>query len=156
VEALGFELVDVRKRTSRSRTVLQVRMDRPDLGSDGGVTADDCAKVSRALEAWFDETGTLGERYVLEVSSPGIERPLRFARHWERFVGHDVRLKLGGRRRIKASIVRMRDENTVVLRMSADDTEKAVPIADICDATLVVDWSNLDRPVKRAASKESP
>jgi ribosome maturation factor RimP len=156
VSELGFDLVDVRERVSRRRTVLQVRMDRPDAEFGNGVTADDCAMVSRALESWFDETGVLGERYVLEVSSPGIERPIRFARHWKRYVGHDVRLRLGGRGRIKASVVRMQDEKTVVLRFSADGEEHAVPVVEACDAVLVVDWSNLERPLKKTASKESP
>ena len=98
----------------------------------------------------------VGDRYVLEVSSPGIERPIRFARHWQRFVGQDVRLRLDGCGRVKATIVRVQDEDTVVLRLAAGGKEQAVPIRKICDAVLVVDWSNLDRSLTRTASKESP
>jgi ribosome maturation factor RimP len=156
VTELGFELVDARKRVSRNRTVLQVRIDRQQAESGGGITADDCAFVSRGLETWFDESGVLGDRYVLEVSSPGIERPIRFARHWERYVGQDIRLRLGGRGRVKATIMRMQDRETVVLRLAADGKEQAVPIKKACDAVLVVDWSNLDRSLTRTESKESP
>jgi ribosome maturation factor RimP len=156
VAALGFELVDVRKRVSRGRTVLQVRMDRPDSAPGRGVTADDCAAVSRALEAWFDETGKLGERYVLEVSSPGIERPIRFRRHWERYVGRDIRVRLHGRGGVRATILRVLDENAVVLRLAEGGKEQVVPFKDACDAVLVVDWSKLDRPLTRTVRKESP
>ncbi len=156
VAGLGFELVDARKRVSRNRTVLQVRIDRQQAELISGITADDCALVSRGLEAWFDESGVLGDQYVLEVSSPGIERPIRFARHWERYVGQDVRLRLGGRGRVKATIVRMLDRETVVLRRAADGEEQAVPIEKACDAVLVVDWSNVDRSLTRTESKESP
>ena len=65
VAELGFELVDARKRVSRNRTVLQLRIDRQQAESGGGITADDCAFVSRGLETWFDESGVLGDRYVL-------------------------------------------------------------------------------------------
>ena len=156
VAELGFELVDVRKRVSRSRTVLQIRVDKQQAESGDGVNADDCAFVSRALESWFDESGVLGDRYILEVSSPGIERPIRFARHWERYVGHDVRLRLGGRGRVKAKIVRVQNGDTVILRLAAAGEEQAVPIEKACDAVLVVDWSNLDRSLTRTESKESP
>jgi ribosome maturation factor RimP len=156
VAALGFELVDVRKRGSRGRTVLQVRVDRENASPGRGVTADDCATVSRALEAWFDETGVLGDRYVLEVSSPGIERPIRFRKHWERYIGHDIRLRLRGRGGVKATIVRVLDENEVVLRLATGGEEQVVPMKEACDAVLVVDWSKLDPSLKRTESKESP
>ena len=153
---LGFDLVDVRKRVSRGRTMLQVRIDRAGSAPGSGVTADDCAKVSRDLEVWFDESGMLGERYVLEVSSPGIERPIRFARHWERHVGQDVRVRLRGSGRARATIVRVPDENTVVLRLAESGEERVVAMKDACDAVLVVDWSMLDRSLTRTVSKESP
>lgn len=156
VAALGFELVDVRKRLSRGRTVLQVRMDRPDSAPGRGVTADDCAMVSRALEIWVEETGMLGDRYVLEVSSPGIERPIRFRKHWEKYVGHGIRLRLRGRGGVRATIVRVLDDNAVVLRLAAGGEEQVVPLKDACDAVLVVDWSKLDPSLTRTESKESP
>ena len=155
VTELGFELVDVRKREARGRTVLQVRVDRVDSAPGGGVTADDCATVSRALEVWFDDSEMLGRRYILEVSSPGIERPIRFAKHWERHVGQDIRLRLRGRGRVRATIVRVPDESTVVLRFSAGGEEQAVSLKEASDATLVVDWSMLGRSLTRTVSKES-
>jgi len=67
--------------------VLDVRIDR----SDGTmVTVEDCARASRAIEARLDEAAYAGTQYVLEVSSPGIERPLRNADDWRRFIGRDA------------------------------------------------------------------
>jgi ribosome maturation factor RimP len=81
------------------------------------VTVDDCAAASRALEAWLDEGagGPLGSRYVLEVSSPGIERPVRWHRHWLRFVGREVNVRLPGMGRVRARIVAVPTAETVVL-----------------------------------------
>lgn len=93
VEALGFELVEVTWGGSARRPILRLRVDRPDSKPGSGVTVDDCARVSRALEAWLDELEEVPERYVLEVSSPGVERPLSRTRDWERFAGQEVSVK---------------------------------------------------------------
>ena len=85
VATLGFELVDLRRAGTLQRPILQVRIDRPDSRPGQGVTADDCAAVSRALEVHLDQRGDVSERYVLEVSSPGVERPLVRRRDFERF-----------------------------------------------------------------------
>ncbi|MBI4502944.1 MAG: ribosome maturation factor RimP [Gemmatimonadetes bacterium] len=140
--ALGFELADIRKGGSRSRPLLQVRIDRPDITVGGGVTVDDCARVSRALEQWLDQAGTLGVRYILEVSSPGIDRPVRWREHWVRFVGRDVNVRLPGRGRVRATIVRVpEDADTVVLRLQSGGEELAVTLAEARDARLAVDWT---------------
>lgn len=142
VGALGYELVDLRARGSAQRPAVQVRIDRPDGGPGQGITVDDCVRVSRVLEAWLDEALILGRRYRLEVSSPGIERPIRWREHWERFVGHEVRVKLRDRGRIQATIVRVpTGEEAVVLRPAGGDEEITVPLEEARDATLVVDWS---------------
>lgn len=150
-ESLGFELVDVRQRGFGKRVSLQVRIDRPESRPGEGVTANDCATVSRALEAWLDETGLLGSRYVLEVSSPGIERPIRWAQHWRRFQGHDVRVKLPDRGKVRATIVRVIDDDVVALRLGNGE-EVTVSLEDARDATLVVDWSQFDRSRHKTAN----
>lgn len=150
-ESLGFELVDVRQRGVGKRVSLQVRIDRPESRPGEGVTANDCATVSRALEAWLDETGLLGSRYVLEVSSPGIERPIRWAQHWRRFQGHDVRVKLPDRGKVRATIVRVIDDDVVALRLGNGE-EVTVSLEDARDATLVVDWSQFDRSRHKTAN----
>ena len=99
----------------------------------------ECATASRALEAWLDDGGPLGPRYVLEVSSPGLERPLRWPRHWARFVGRDVTAKLAGLGRVRARIVAVPDEATVILQPQGG-APRPVPLAAIRDARLAVDW----------------
>ena len=84
LDGLGFELVELRRGGSRARPVLEIRIDRRDGEK---VTIDDCARASRALEARLEADALVAEQYVLEVSSPGADRPLRTAADWRRFVG---------------------------------------------------------------------
>jgi len=72
IAELGFELVDLRRTGTRNRPIFQVRVDRPGSRPGHGVTVEDCARISRALERWLEANGPAGTRYVLEVSSPGI------------------------------------------------------------------------------------
>jgi ribosome maturation factor RimP len=90
LEELGFELVELERAGSRTRPIYRLRIDRPDSSPGDGVSLDDCTLVSRALEAHLEGLGKVPERYVLEVSSPGIERPLVRRRDFERFVGKEV------------------------------------------------------------------
>ncbi|HEY6808419.1 MAG TPA: hypothetical protein VI160_06490, partial [Gemmatimonadales bacterium] len=90
LESLGLDLADLRIGGTPARPLAQVRIDWPPAEPPRQVTVDDCTTASRALEAWLDAAGQLGPRYVLEVSSPGLERPVRWHRHWVRFVGRDV------------------------------------------------------------------
>jgi ribosome maturation factor RimP len=144
VEALGFDLADLRIGGTAQRPLIQVRIDvLPGEGESArGVTVDQCATVSRALEAWLDAGGPLGAprgRYVLEVSSPGLERPLRWLRHWVRFVGRDVTARLPGLGRVRARIVSVPDDATVVLEPAGGEP-RPVSLAEIRDARLAVDW----------------
>ena len=144
VAALGFDLADLKKGGSPRRARLQVRIDRPDSEPGHGITVDDCALVSRALEQWLDTSGLLGSNYILEVSSPGIERPIRWRRHWERFVGQDVTVRLAGRGRCRATIQRvLSDPDGVVLRVVGEPADITVPLAEARDARLLVDWDDL-------------
>jgi ribosome maturation factor RimP len=144
VADLGFELVDLRSTGSKARTRLQVRVDRVDVAPEHGITVDECASVSRALEAWLDESQVFGSRYALEVSSPGIERPVRWREHWERFRGHDVNVRVTGRGRFRATIVAV-EGNSVVIRPEHEQEDVEIPLDAIRDATLVVDWSAIGR-----------
>ena len=141
VEPLGYELVELRRAGSKRTPVLDVRIDRRD---GEAVTVDDCARVSRALEARLDaEPGIVGDRYVLEVSSPGVERPLRNAADWRRFAGKDANVSadaVGGRANV--TIVGVDGEpgsETVVVR-DARGTERRIPLAEVREARLVFHW----------------
>jgi len=140
LEALGFDLADLRIGGTPNRPLVQVRIDCP----PGNVTVEDCSRVSRALEQWLDADGVdgvggpLGNRYVLEVSSPGIERPVRWHRHWVQFVGRDVNVKLAGMGRVRARIVAVPDEHTVVLAPQGG-AERAYRLDEARDARLVAE-----------------
>jgi ribosome maturation factor RimP len=139
IAGLGFELVDLRRTGTPERPILQVRVDRPDSRPGQGVTADDCAGISRSLERFVETRAMVGPRYVLEVSSPGFERPLRWPEHWRRFVGREARVRaqpLRGRSRVR--IVAVPDDEHVVVRRD-DGTEVTLALEAIREATLVAD-----------------
>src|SRR5256885_15448615 len=94
LDALGFDLADLRIGGTPNRPLVQVRIDCPPRN----VTVEDCSRVSRALEQWLDADGAgpLGNRHVLEVSSPGTERTGRRRRHWAQVVGRHGRGKPAG------------------------------------------------------------
>lgn len=145
VADLGYELVHVRTRGTRTRVILQIRIDRADAAPGRAITIEECATVSRSLEPWLDDSQLLGPRYVLEVSSPGIERPIRWLEHWTRFTGQDVHVRLPGLGRVRATIVRVLPaEGQVVLRPAGNDAELTIALDEARDATLAVDWSTLD------------
>lgn len=134
LEALGYDLADLRIGGTSNRPLVQVRIDCPPRR----ITVDDCSRVSRALESWLDADGggPLGNRYVLEVSSPGIDRPVRWHRHWQQFVGRDVNVKLAGLGRVKARIVAVLSPDSVLLE---PEGKAAVEyrLGDLKDARLV-------------------
>ncbi len=145
IAGLGFELVDLRHVGTVERPILQVRVDRPDSRPGHGITADDCAGISRSLERFLETSAMVGRRYVLEVSSPGIERPLRWPEHWRRFVGRRARVRtpaLGGRREVE--IVAVPDDEHVTVR-EAGGAAVTVSFGEIRDATLVGELPELRR-----------
>jgi ribosome maturation factor RimP len=139
---LEYDLVELKLGGSKNRRILDIRIDRRDLQK---VSVDDCARASRALEARLDaEPSLIGQRYVLEVSSPGIDRKLVRAADWKRFAGRKVNVNvaaLGGRREVE--IIDFEDTagaEVVTVRDSAG-VEHRIPLAEISDARLAVHWS---------------
>lgn len=151
VEELGFELVELERAGSRSRPILRVRIDRPDSEPGSGVTVDDCALVSRALEAYLDEGVVAGGRYTLEVSSPGVERPLVRERDFERFRGQRVAVKgyaplRGKEKRLEGELLGLEDSDGAgragSMRVRLDDGEEAVIAReDVARVHLVFRWN---------------
>lgn len=143
--ALGYELVECRVGGSARRPHFVVRIDRltADPEAVGGVTVDDCARVSRALEAWLDQAEAgQGGRYILEVSSPGMDRPLRSAADWRRFVGRKVDVlvpSLGGRFQVTALGVRDAPEPEVELEFPKG-VRRVLRLTDIKEARLAFEW----------------
>jgi ribosome maturation factor RimP len=139
IAGLGYELVDLRRTGTLQRPILQVRVDRPDSRPGQGVTADDCASISRSLERFLESRAMVGPRYVLEVSSPGLERPLRWPEQWRRFIGRRARVRgdqLSGRERVE--IVAVLDDDRIVLRRE-DGSELTLDPEQIREATLVAE-----------------
>ncbi|MEX2583068.1 MAG: ribosome maturation factor RimP [Gemmatimonadota bacterium] len=147
VERLGFEVVDLERAGSRARPILRLRIDRLDAGSDEGVTLEDCTRVSRALEATLDERSDLPPRYVLEVSSPGVERPLVRTRDFQRFVGREIAVHsrkeiLPGAKRVEGELLGLEEgeEGERILLRSTRGDEVAIPRADTTKVHLVYRW----------------
>lgn len=140
---LGLELFELRSGGSKNRPVLDVRIEKPD-GS--AITVDDCARASRAIEARLDEGLEAGSRYVLEVSSPGLERPLRNAADWKRFEGRDavITAEFEGEGQVsrEISIAGVEGEpgdETIVVK-DAKGVISRVPLAAVRKARLAFNW----------------
>jgi ribosome maturation factor RimP len=147
VAALGFELVELEKAGSKARPILRLRVDRP--GSDAGVTLADCAHVSRALESLLDGNPNLSERYVLEVSSPGVERPLVKRSDYERFAGKEVSIKTSSAvgdlgKRIEGVLRGINERDVVQLDVAGQTVE--VEHGNIKKAHLIYKWQDKSIP----------
>lgn len=103
IEGLGFELVRIRLMGGKTR-ILQIMADRP----EGGIEVDDCATISTAVSAVLDVEDPIEDNYVLEVSSPGIDRPLTRLKDFDMWVDYEARLEttelIDGRRRFKGTL----------------------------------------------------
>lgn len=136
VEKLGFELVRV-ITIGQANPTLQVMIDVADGSRD--ITVDDCASVSRVLSDLLDEKDPIKDKYILEVSSPGLDRPLTKLKHFVRYKGYDVKIetenKVENRKRFKGKIADVDDENVVI---NMEDTRYTIPFAEINKAKLVI------------------
>lgn len=136
---MGYDLVRVQLSGGRS-PILQVMAERRD---EAGMTVDDCADISRALSALLDVEDPIAGAYTLEVSSPGIDRPLVRRRDFERFAGFEAkvetRLPIDGRRRFKGTLLGMDgDDVRMALGGEAEPSDVRVPIGDVQKAKLVL------------------
>jgi len=137
VRALGFELVEVEYTgAGGGQNVLRVYIDSPK-----GITVDDCARVSRQVSAILDVEDPIAEAYVLEVSSPGLDRPLTKREDFERHAGETVKVRMNeavqGRRNFKGTLVGLEGDAVVVV---VDNERFSLPIAHIERARLVPQW----------------
>ncbi len=134
LEAMGFEVVRVRLSGSQT-PVLQVMAERP----DGTMTIEDCAEVSRAVSALLDVEDPIKSAYNLEVSSPGIDRPLTRLRDYERYAGFEARIEtrrpVDGRKRFRGKLLGIDAEN---IKLATDTGEVLLPFAEIDTAKLVL------------------
>lgn len=121
IEGLGFELVRVRLMGGKTR-VLQIMADRP----EGGIEVDECARISTAVSAVLDVEDPIDDQYVLEVSSPGIDRPLTRLKDFEMWKGWEARLEtselIDGRRRFKGTLAGAEDDEVLIEIEEAGET----------------------------------
>jgi len=142
VEPMGYELVGVERfRRSGQGVVLRVYIDHPNGARTQGITLDDCGRVSHQLSGVLDVEDPIASHYDLEVSSPGLDRPLFTAEHFERFQGQKVRIRaaveLDGRRNFEGRIAGL--ERALVL-LRVDSEVREIPLAMIESARLVPEF----------------
>jgi ribosome maturation factor RimP len=136
LEAMGYRLVRVAVTGGRRAQVLQVMAERID---DRPMSVDDCTEVTHTVSALLDVEDPIEQSYVLEVSSPGIDRPLVRREDYERFKGHEAKLELAvpinGRRRFRGRLAGI-DADQVRLDLGAEVV--ALPLTRIQRAKLVI------------------
>jgi ribosome maturation factor RimP len=137
LEAMGYELVRV-QLTGGDRPTLQIMAERADRGE---MTVDHCAKISRTVSALLDVEDPIEAAYYLEVSSPGIDRPLTRLADFERFAGFEAKLEastaIDGRRRFRGVLAGC-DGDQVLVKQDGTDAAVAIPFDDLAKAKLVL------------------
>jgi ribosome maturation factor RimP len=126
-DELGYELVRVQMQGGARRATLQIML------------VEDCARLSRAISNILDEADPITEEYMLEVSSPGIDRPLMKRADYERFMGHDVKLEMtmpvGDRKRFQGAMTAIEGDN---LLLDGEGGSVTLPLASIKNAKLIL------------------
>jgi ribosome maturation factor RimP len=144
---LDLDIYDIERRGG----TLRVTLDTP-TGSDGGVTLDSLSLATRLISRELDHDDPINGSYTLEVTSPGVERPLRTATHFQREIGRLVTARLrdpsADPRRVHGTLASC-DDHSVTIACD-DGVERTIQISDIDKARLVVDWTPTPKPGKRA------
>ena len=145
IKPLGLELFELKIGGSQGRPVIDVRVEREDGEK---VTVQNCATASRAIEAELDAQNFGGQKYVLEVSSPGVERPLRNAKDWKRFIGRTAVVTANvpgdpaGRRTDEVEIAGVEGDagQEVVIVRNERGVERRFPLTAVEKARLAFIW----------------
>jgi ribosome maturation factor RimP len=150
VEGMGFELVRVRLMSGRHKT-LQIMADRP----EGGIGVDECGEISTAVSATLDVEDPIEDAYTLEVSSPGIDRPLTRLKDFEAWEGYEAKIEttelIDGRRRFRGTLQGVED-GEVLIEVEAEGQGRVtigLPFDWLADAKLML-TDELIRDVLRA------
>ena len=149
-DELGLDIVRVRMMGSNrpgGARRLQIMAERK---SDGEINVNQCARLSRAISAFMDEADPIAGEYILEVSSPGIDRPLTRLKDFETFEGYEARLELDrlaeGRKRFRGVLAGIEDD-LVAIDLEGEEDTAMIPFAWVIDAKLVL----TDELLKRGA-----
>ena len=154
IEQLGYRLVRVRVSSAEGCTV-QIMAERP----DGTMTVEDCEAVSRALSPVLDVADPIERAYRLEISSPGIDRPLVRKSDFERYTGHvakvETSMPIQGRKRFRGVLAGTEGENARIRRDDAaegEETEILIPIEEMSEAKLVLTDELVTEALRREKS----
>jgi len=160
VASLGLELLGAEYLPSPGGAMLRLYIDVPSAGEGEeprAVTIEDCEAVSREVSAQLDVEDPISSHYTLEVSSPGIDRPLFGAAQFARFLGESakvtLRLPQDGRRRLQGEIARVEGEN---ITFNVDGSEFTVRADNIEKARLVPDWAALGLSADKTKPGKAP
>ena len=136
LEQFGFELVDLEFLSERGRWVLRIYLDK-----EGGITLDDCARVSGELGTLIDVKDVVPHEYVLEVSSPGLNRPLKREKDFIRAIGRKIKLRtvssLGGRRNFTGNLTGFKEG---ILCLEVENQLVYLPFKNVEKANLVYEF----------------
>lgn len=147
---LGYELVRVRVMGGQSRRV-QIMAQRP----DGNMDVEDCARLSRALSEVFEADDPFSGEWTLEVSSPGVDRPLTTLAHFADWEGHEAKLELDrlveGRKRFTGELAGVED-GKVAIDLKGEDETALIPFEWIADAKLVMSDALIEESLRRRKS----
>ena len=147
-EAAGFELVRLRVTGSRDKT-LQVMTERP----DGTMSAEDCAALSRAISPALEEADPIADPYTLEVSSPGIDRPLTRLKDYERWEGFEAKIELTqaieNQKRFRGELAGIEGED-VLFDIDGEEDTAVIPYRLIATGKLVLTDELITESLRRA------
>ena len=150
-EAAGYEIVRLRLMGGEHARRLQIMAERP---SDGEMNVEDCARLSRAISEIMDAADPISGEYVLEVSSPGVDRPLTRLKDFAEYEGFEARLELDrlaeGRKRFKGVLAGV-ENDSVAIDLEGEDHTALVPFAWLVEAKLVL----TDDLMKRGAAQRA-
>ena len=151
-EAAGYEIVRLRLMGGQRRR-LQIMAERP----DGHMDVEDCTRLSRAVSEVLDAADPIKGEYLLEVSTPGIDRPLTRLKDFELYEGYEVRMELDriaeGRKRFRGQLAGIEGENVGINLEEEPDTTVFVPFAWIVDAKLALTDDLLKRGAEERAAR---
>ncbi len=154
--SLGLDIVRVRLMGGSLRQRLQIMAERP---ADNDISVEECARLSRAVSEVFDAADPIAGEYLLEVSSPGVDRPLTRLKDFELFEGLEARLEtdrmIEGRKRFKGLVAGIEGEN-VCMDLDGEDETALIPFDWLVDAKLVMNDALLKRGAEIRARRGEP
>lgn len=133
---LGFELVDAEQAVNQGRWILRLYIDR-----EGGVTLDDCARVSNELGDLLDVKDLIEHEYILEISSPGLNRPLRKEKDFSKVIGKKIKVKMSTFREGRQNYTGyLKAFNEGMMYMDVDGKETILPWSEMEKAHLIYEF----------------